>query len=229
MLNASSYLAKPNWSIHSILPPDLLRQSWDGWHLGLLDGHALRVAAYSYVTAKALGLSDSKAEELRTASAFHDIGKLMIPEDILDKPGLLNNNERARVEAHTLYGYEMLRDSSHQLMEQAALIALHHHEKVDGSGYPYGLNSDEIPLYARIVSVCDVFDALSTDRAYREALPEKKVMELLWQGAGSHFDRDVLHAFAEALEHYPDLGNRLRTFCDFDVSRTNSAIYFQHS
>ncbi len=198
----------------AILPDALLRQSCDGWQLGLLDGHALRVAAYSFVTAEALGLDSETCQDIRIASAFHDIGKLMVPDEILTKPGLLNPEERIRVEAHTFYGHEILRGSSQAIMEKAALVALHHHEKVDGTGYPHSLMGEEIPLSARIVSVTDVFDALTTDRAYRAALPEAEALELLWQGCGTHFDEKVLYAFQESLYSYPDLGHKLRWFSE---------------
>ncbi len=212
MVQTNIVTVKRSWSLASILPDKLLNHSDDGWQLGLLDGHALRVAAYSYLIAKQLGLSEEEAEKIRVASAFHDIGKLMLPEEILSKPGLLNPEERTRVEAHTLYGYEMLKTADQVAMDEAAEIALYHHEKVDGSGYPYGLKGEQIPLSARIVSVADVFDALTSDRAYRNARAEKETLELLWQGKDSHFDASILRAFEHVLQHYLQLGSVLRDF-----------------
>lgn len=212
MVQANTVTTKRNWALASILPDNLLSHSYDGWQLGLLDGHALRVAAYSYLIAKQMGLSEEEAEKIRVAAAFHDIGKLMLPEEILSKPGLLNPEERTRVEAHTLYGYEMLKSAGKEGMDEAAEIALYHHEKVNGSGYPYGLKGEQIPLSARIVSVADVFDALTSDRAYRNARAEKETLELLWQGKNSHFDASVLKAFETVLLDYMQLGSVLRDF-----------------
>lgn len=212
MIHTSAVTTKRNWALASILPDHLLRQSYDGWQLGLLDGHAIRVAAYSYLIAKQLGLREEEADKIRVAAALHDIGKLMLPEEILSKPGLLNPEERTRVEAHTLYGYEMLKSAEKEGMDVAAEIALYHHEKVDGSGYPYGLQGDKIPLSARIVSVADVFDALTTNRAYRNARAEKETLELLLQGKDSHFDGSVLSAFETVLLDYIQLGTVLRDF-----------------
>ena len=214
MFQTPSSVNQDSWSISVVLPDTLFSESCNGWQLGLLDGHALRVAAYSFVTAEALGFDEQRCQEIRIASAFHDIGKLMLPDEILSKPGVLTAEERVRVEAHTFYGYEILRGSGHAIMEKAAEIALYHHEEVDGTGYSYGLLAPEISLFARIASVTDVFDALSSDRPYRLALTEAEALELLWQGSGSHFDEHVLRAFKAALNVYPNLVHRLRGFSE---------------
>lgn len=203
---------EPHRVISNLLPSDLLNVSFDGWQIGLLDGHALRVAAYSFATAKNLGLNAEDCESLRAAAAFHDIGKLLVPSDILTKPGLLTLDERTRVEAHTQYGYELLKNSRDERLREAAVVALHHHEKMDGTGYPHGLKGHDIPLSARIVSVVDVFDALTTDRSYRDARTEHETLELLWQGAGSHFDESILQAFTSTLHSHHELGESLRWF-----------------
>lgn len=174
------------------------------------NGHELRVSAYSYAIAKSYGLTEDSCERLRSAAVFHDIGKLMISESILEKPSSLNTSEREGIKAHTLFGYELLRGSSGDVLKEAAQIALYHHERFDGKGYPHGLKGHDIPIAARIVAVADVFDALTSKRVYRAALPEHEVLVFMHKASGSHFDPHVLKAFKETLERFPDFSEQLR-------------------
>lgn len=201
-----------HWTIGDLLPPHLLTLAARGWELGALGGHALRVAAISYAVARSYGLHERICQRLRHAAAFHDIGKMMLPQALLTKPGGLTPDERQLVQNHTVYGYQLLLRSDEPTLREAAVIAYCHHERVDGRGYPRQRAGGEIPLSARIVSVADVFDALTSDRSYRPALSEARALELLREGHGRHFDAEVVTAFLALLERQPDLGRRLRWF-----------------
>lgn len=199
-----------HWTIGDLLPPHLLALAARGWELGALGGHALRVAALSYAVARSYGLHERICRRLRHAAAFHDIGKMMLPAELLTKPGALTPRERQLIQNHTVFGYQLLLRSDEPTLREAAIIAYCHHERVDGRGYPRQRAGSEIPLSARIVSVADVFDALTSDRSYRPALSEARALELLREGSGRHFDAEVVAAFLALLERQPDLGRRLR-------------------
>ena len=162
--------------------------------------HIERVAEWSARVAERLGLDPERCELLRRASKLHDIGKIGVPDQILLKPGALSSDERRVMQRHAQIGRDILAGSDLQLLDLAATIAWTHHERVDGTGYPRALAADEIPLEGRIVAVVDVFDALTSDRPYRRALPLSEALELLEQGRGTQFDADVLDAFLDALE-----------------------------
>lgn len=162
--------------------------------------HVKRVAEYSYVLARAYGFDDAEAELLRNASPLHDIGKIAIPDAILLKPGLLDDEERRVMCTHTSLGYEMLRHSERSLLKAAAIVANEHHEKWDGTGYPRGIKEEDIHIYGRITAVADVFDALSSTRPYRKALPREKCLEIMKKGRGSLFDPYLLDIFFENKE-----------------------------
>lgn len=157
--------------------------------------HTRRVGNLSAGIAAALGLSRSRAELIRLAAPLHDIGKIGIPDAILLKPDRLTPEERRVMEGHTEIGAQLLTGGNSALMEVAEVIARHHHERWNGGGYPSGLAGEEIPLVARIVSVADVYDALSHDRPYREARPRKRVLERIRAESGEHFDPRVVDAF----------------------------------
>jgi two-component system response regulator RpfG len=161
--------------------------------------HVARIAEYCYLTAISLGLPTAECDVIRLASPMHDIGKVGIPDNILRKPGRLTDTEQAVMRQHTRIGYELLHDSPSHYLQLAASIALHHHEKVDGSGYPLGLCGDRIPIEARIVAVADVFDALTSNRPYKAAWPLADALSYLEAGAGSHFDPDCVSAFLQCL------------------------------
>jgi len=135
---------------------------------------------------------------LRGTAKLHDFGKVATPDRILLKPGPLTAEERRVMELHTVIGYDLLRDSDSPLLDVAAKIALWHHERWDGAGYPQGLAGDEIPIEARIASVADVFDSLIRPRPYRPALKVGPALDLISAGRGTQFDPGVIDAFSAA-------------------------------
>ena len=161
--------------------------------------HIERVGNYSAMVAKHLGLADENAELIRRASKLHDVGKIGVADGILLKPGPLTPGERREMEKHAQIGHEILAGSELDLLELASTIAWTHHERVDGTGYPRGLEGDEIPLEGRIVAVVDVYDALTSDRPYRGALAREEALSLLLEGRGLQFDPIVVDAFLAAI------------------------------
>lgn len=150
--------------------------------------HLSRMAAYAYLIANGLGLCDAECELIRDAAPMHDIGKVGIPDAVLLKPGPLTAEERAIIERHPQIGADILAGSESPLLRAGALIAISHHERYDGGGYPYGLRGDAIPLYGRIVAVADVYDALTTARPYKQAWPVERVVDHMLAEKGAHFD-----------------------------------------
>ncbi|HLU79986.1 MAG TPA: two-component system response regulator [Burkholderiaceae bacterium] len=161
--------------------------------------HVLRMSHYSRIVALALGLSDAHADLLLHAAPMHDIGKIGIPDSILCKPGRLTEQEWEIMRQHTVIGAQILGDHPSGLLRLAATIALCHHEKWDGSGYPRGLAGEDIPLEARIVAIADVFDALTSVRPYKRAWSVDDAVELIRSESGGHFDPRVVEAFLESL------------------------------
>ena len=159
--------------------------------------HLRRVGHYCAVLGQKLGLH---AESMELASTLHDVGKAAIPETILWKAASLTPDERRAIETHPTVGYEMLSGSSSGLLDLAAIIAKTHHEKFDGSGYPSGLSGAQIPLEGRIAAVADVFDALTSDRGYREAWSLETTVEWMERESGKHFDPDVLATFLASMD-----------------------------
>lgn len=157
--------------------------------------HVKRVAEYSYQLALAYGFSEEEADLLRNASPLHDIGKIAIPDAILLKPGLLNDEERERMKSHAVLGYDMLSHSERELLRAASVVAHQHHEKWDGTGYPKGLKGEDIHVYGRITALADVFDALACDRVYKKAWTMEKIEELFQEERGRHFDPMLVDAF----------------------------------
>ncbi|GIO13628.1 hypothetical protein J19TS2_31830 [Cohnella xylanilytica] len=157
--------------------------------------HVKRVAEYSYVLALGLGLSRHDAEVLRTVSPMHDIGKVAIPDSVLNKPGKLTDEEYEIIKSHTKIGHQLLRGSRRELLSAAAIVAEQHHEKWDGGGYPNGLKGEEIHIFGRITAVADVFDALSAERVYKAAWPLEKIEKLFREERGRHFDPAVVDVF----------------------------------
>lgn len=156
--------------------------------------HIERMSRSCAAIAGRLGLDAERAELIRLASSLHDLGKLAVPDRILLKPGPLTAAERAAVEAHAEAGHALLSRSGEELLELAATIALTHHERLDGSGYPHGLRGAEIPLEGRITAVADVYDALTHDRVYRAALAPANALAELVEGSGRSFDPAVVDA-----------------------------------
>lgn len=162
-------------------------------------GHIQRIGRYSELIARGLGLPQAECEMILEAAPMHDIGKVGISDDILLKPGQLTEEEFAQMKRHAEIGYSILADSPSPLLQCAATIALSHHEKWDGSGYPQGLAGEAIPLHGRIVAVADVFDALSSARPYKSAWPLQKTLDLLHDQAGRHFDPACIASFFDVL------------------------------
>ena len=160
--------------------------------------HTLRVAKFSRMISERLGLSRQECHSIYFASPLHDIGKVAIPDGILLKPGRLDDDERTIVETHAEIGARILRGSASDLIKLAAQIAEGHHERWDGAGYPKGLSGEAIPLAARIVAIADVFDALTTERPYKKALPVASALAILEAERGRHFDPTCLDAFLSA-------------------------------
>ncbi len=162
--------------------------------------HVRRIARYSRLLGEQLGLSEPASEELELAAPLHDIGKIGIADQILSKPGPLNHAEWSLMQTHVTIGYEILKDRRSRTMKKAAIIALNHHEKFDGSGYPVGLSGEDIPIEARIVAVADVFDALTSVRPYKGAWTVEAAVGYIREQSGLHFDPACVEAFDSRIE-----------------------------
>lgn len=157
--------------------------------------HIVRVGLYSEMLARLLGADDEQCTIIRHAAPLHDIGKLGIPDAILLKPGKLTDNEYAAMKQHTIIAFEILKDSNSEYLKAGAEIALTHHERYNGSGYPYGLVGEEIPLFGRIVGLVDVFDALTSHRPYKKEWPVDDAFEELKKGRGTLFEPRAVDLF----------------------------------
>jgi response regulator RpfG family c-di-GMP phosphodiesterase len=162
--------------------------------------HVKRVAEYCKVLALANGMAEEDAELFRLAAPMHDIGKLAIPDKILMKPGKLDPEEFEIIKAHTTIGHDMLKKSNRNIMKAAIIIALEHHEKYDGTGYPNGLLGEEIHIYGRITALADVFDALGSDRVYKKAWPLEDILAYIRSESGHHFDPKLVDILFENLD-----------------------------
>jgi putative two-component system response regulator len=162
--------------------------------------HVMRMSHYSQVLALAYGFSESLAEELLHAAPMHDLGKIGIPDEIMLKPGKLTAAEFEIMKTHPLIGAEIIGECDSSLLSLAKEVALNHHEKWDGTGYPHGLKGEQIPIAARIVALADVFDALTTKRPYKEAWPLDKTLEYLKEQSGHHFEPKLVSLFIQELD-----------------------------
>ena len=202
-----------------------LRDEDTGRHIG-------RIGRYAAVIARALGMTDEYIEALTSASAMHDIGKIGIPDAVLFKAGPLTRAEFEIVKKHTTIGGHILRGASHPLMQMAATIALNHHERWDGTGYPHGLAGAAIPLEGRIVMLADQYDALRSRRVYKAPLDHETSYRILTQGDGhtspAHFDPLVLRAFMDTADEFAAIydANQMNGLqgCD-SFARINSVIH----
>jgi putative two-component system response regulator len=176
--------------------------------------HIQRMSHYAYLVARALKLPESECEAILRASPMHDIGKIGIPDAILLKPGKLTPEEWQIMMSHTTIGGQLLSNSSSELLQLAESIALTHHEKWNGMGYPRGLKGEEIPLPGRIVAVCDVFDALTSERPYKKAWEVERALEVLRADSGTHFDPQCVEAFFQVL---PDIMEVKNSFAESRV------------
>ncbi|MGA9284608.1 MAG: HD domain-containing phosphohydrolase [Solirubrobacteraceae bacterium] len=162
--------------------------------------HIERIGRFSTLLAEAIGMSPEFCRRIGHAAPLHDVGKVAIPDAILLKPGPLTAEERAIVETHAEEGHRLLRGSSSSILDMGATIALSHHERWDGDGYPRGMAAENIPIEGRIVAIADVFDALTSHRVYRRAFSVEKAVEMMLEQADRHFDPVLLHKFMEVLD-----------------------------
>ncbi|RNB85830.1 HD-GYP domain-containing protein [Brevibacillus fluminis] len=167
-----------------------------------LFSHSFHVTLYTIAVAWKMGLRDQELVKIGMGAMLHDVGKMMIPASIAQKPGSLTEEEYQIMKQHAKLGYELMKNGD-SMMQFAAQCALMHHERLDGSGYPHQKKGDEIHSYVRILTVCDVFDALSSHRVYRQALLPHVAMELLYAGVDKHFDHKVVEAFRNTIALYP--------------------------
>ncbi len=181
--------------------------------------HIIRMARYSRLIADSMGLEAEEAESIEFAAPLHDIGKIGLPDQILLKTGPLTAEEASIMQQHPIIGYEILKDSPSKFLRMGALIALGHHERFDGSGYPHGLLGDHIPLPARIVAVADVYDALTSARPYKTAWLAEDAIEYLKVHSGSHFDPAVVNAFLSVRAQAQCIQEELRDSGDVSMIR----------
>lgn len=170
--------------------------------------HVIRMSHFSRVIALAAGFSEEDADEILHAAPMHDVGKIGIPDAILQKPGKLDLQEWDVMRQHPDIGAQIIGDHDSSLLQMARRIALSHHEKWDGSGYPQGLAGDAIPIEGRIVAIADVFDALTSQRPYKEAWPVEKAVELIRSERGKHFDPQLVDCFLDSLDAIVEIKER---------------------
>lgn len=173
--------------------------------------HVKRVSEYAKLLALGYGMDAREAEIVRLAAPLHDVGKIGIPDSILNKPTKLTAEEWEIMKSHAGLGHEMLKTSERPILQAGGIIALEHHEKWNGEGYPHGKAGEDIHIYGRIIAHADVFDALGSDRCYKKAWEMKKILDLVRDERGKHFDPDLVDIFFDNLGHmikiretYPD-------------------------
>jgi putative two-component system response regulator len=192
-----------------------MRDEDTGMHIG-------RIGLYAGAIAQALGMPDDFVDAITWASAMHDVGKIGIPDAILFKPGGLTPAEFEVIKTHTVIGGHILHGASHPLLQMAATIALTHHERWDGTGYPKGLQGEEIPLEGRIVMLADHYDALRSQRAYKTALDHETSWRIIVEGGGqtqpAHFDPQVLSAFIDTSDKFAAIYDSTHKNCLQDIA-----------
>jgi PAS domain S-box-containing protein len=172
--------------------------------------HVKRVANYSKLLATLYGLDEKESDILFTASPMHDIGKVGVPDSILNKPEKLTDDEWKIMKKHSIIGYNILKNSKREILKAAAIVARDHHEKWDGTGYPRKIKEKEIHIYGRITAIADVFDALGSNRCYKKAWEDKEIFELLKQQKGKHFDPELIDLFFDNIDKFKEIRNRYR-------------------
>lgn len=172
--------------------------------------HVIRMSHFSRLLALHAGMPARDAEILLQAAPMHDVGKIGIPDQILLKPGPLTEAEWLIMKTHPQMGADIIGDDPSEILRLAAVVALNHHEKWDGSGYPKGLRGEEIPLAARIVAIADVFDALTSQRPYKAAWPLDKALALIQESSGKHFDPQLVPLFIGIISEIQDIQQRYR-------------------
>lgn len=176
--------------------------------------HVKRVAEYSWLLAVKYGIDEQEAEILKMASPMHDIGKVAVPDAILNKPGKLTHEEYDVIKSHAQTGHDLLKNSKRTILQAAAIIAHEHHEKWNGRGYPRGAAGEDIHIYGRITAIADVFDALGSDRSYKKAWDIPRILKLFEEERGQHFDPNLIDLFLlhidellEIKQKYDDIFN----------------------
>ncbi|WP_145950148.1 HD-GYP domain-containing protein [Paenibacillus sp. Y412MC10] len=176
--------------------------------------HSSNVAKYAIAVARSMGLSEEDCRDIYAGCILHDIGKIYVPDDILLKKGRLTEDEYNVLKEHPLKGYQIIESFKELKSSTVQDIVLYHHERYDGMGYPMGLSRDEIPLAARIVSICDAYDAITSTRTYRKASSPVKAISIIRENIGTQFDPDVanhfmncIHSLVETTENAADLIN----------------------
>jgi two-component system response regulator RpfG len=189
----------------------LLRLAKAGEHRDETTGnHVLRMAKYSRIIAGVMDLPEEECGTIELAAPLHDIGKIGVPDTVLMKRGRLTQAEFDLMKTHTMIGYEILKESPSRYLQMGATIALRHHEKYDGTGYPDGLKGEDIPPTARIVAVADVYDAMTTHRPYKKAWDSAQVVDALLRDRERHFDPACIDAFRAGLDRILDIQTGLR-------------------
>ncbi len=182
--------------------------------------HIHRMSRYSEALGRAIGMQPGELERLRIASLTHDAGKIGIPDSILLKPGKLTADEFEFMKTHTVIGERILSTSPSELLQAGKVIAISHHEKWDGSGYPNGLAGEAIPLSGRICAVADVFDALTSERPYKHAFPNEQAFQIIRDGRGQHFDPGLVDAFLDSQYEIVRIQEEQRHIVMADYSRS---------
>ena len=167
--------------------------------------HIERMGELSGLLARRLGFDTTYVNMIRAAAPMHDVGKVAVPDAVLLKPGPLDQQERAHMQNHTVIGHDVLSGSDTKVIQLAASIALTHHERFDGKGYPAGIAGRDIPVEGRIAAVADVFDALTSDRVYRDALPIDRALGLIEEGSGSQFDPQIAETLLESVDEAAEI------------------------
>jgi HD-GYP domain-containing protein (c-di-GMP phosphodiesterase class II) len=190
--------------------------------------HLERMSRYSALIAEEMGMPHTWVQSILLASPMHDIGKLGVPDAILQKPGKLEPSEWKEIQRHPIYGGDILRNSDNELIQMSERVALSHHEKWDGSGYPLGIKGEKIPVEGRIVALADVFDALTSRRCYKPAFSMQETLSIIKESSGKHFDPKCVEAFFLALpkivivmEEYMDRQEQLSPESPKDAPRSN--------
>ena len=193
--------------------------------------HLVRISDYSTIIAQGLGLDKKEIEILRYSSPMHDIGKIMLPDSILKNKGKLTPEERQIMERHPIAGGEIFRNARSSITRACGVIALSHHERYDGKGYPLGLSGEDIPLYGRIVALADCFDALTSKRSYKKAYDLEASVSMIRDMSGSHFDPACVSAFIKNREKIEELweANRDIEKFLFDMGIDENSFFLDRS
>jgi len=179
------------------------------YHDKSLGQHLHRILEYSTILAEKSGFTEDKVKTIGLGSMMHDVGKIGISDTILLKPAKLTKDEFEEVKKHSAIGAYLLKGSRHELLRTASVIALTHHEKFDGTGYPQGLMGEAIPLPGRIVAIADVFDALVSERVYKPAFPFNEAIKIMEEGSKTHFDPIILRHFFNSLDEVKKITNKI--------------------